>query len=429
MEEYKEELNIYSEEVRDVLSDPPKAIFKWGNTILLGFIILLGLLLWFIKYPDVIRAEVVVTTQNPPEKLIAKTTGRIKKIWIKNQDEVEKNTPIALIENSANYEAVFLLKSIVDTLKYNDTFYFPFENYTFSQLGTIENAFTDFKNNYTTYRQYLAFQPHQIEKKSQTYESNQQSNRVSLLEQQIQIAIKELQLKKSELNRYKSLYEKGVISAQEWETRELDYLQQEKNQKNLKTQLSQLKSTLNDLNTNKENTKISELKDDVLLLQNTIQSFNQLKKEIADWDLSYVLRSSIKGKVSFLQIWAENQNVTSGEEIFSIIPTENSNYIAKLRAVALNSGKIKENQDVIIRLTNYPDREFGIIKAKITTISLIPTSDGILLLDAKLSNGLTTTYNKKIVFQQEMKGSADIITEDLSLLERLLYQFRDLFKR
>lgn len=57
MEEFQDELNIYSEEVvRDVLSDPPKAIYKWGNTILLFFIILLGLLSWFVKYPDVITS-------------------------------------------------------------------------------------------------------------------------------------------------------------------------------------------------------------------------------------------------------------------------------------------------------------------------------------------------------------------------------------
>ena len=41
MEELQDDLKIYSEEVRDVLSAPPKAIFKWGNTILLVFILLL----------------------------------------------------------------------------------------------------------------------------------------------------------------------------------------------------------------------------------------------------------------------------------------------------------------------------------------------------------------------------------------------------
>jgi len=429
MEKLQDDLKIYSEEVRDVLSAPPKAIFKWGNTILLVFILLLLFLSWFIKYPDIIRAEVVITTQFPPEKLVAKSSGRISKLFIKNQNEVKKNTPIAIIENAANYENVFLLKAITDTLKIKNTFYFPLEIYNFSDLGTIENAFTNFKNNYINYRQYIEFQPHQIEKKSQSIESNQQYHRLSLLEQQISIASRELQLKKKELDRFETLFNKGVISSQEFENKQVEYFQQEKNQQSLKTQVSQLKSSVNDLNRNKQNTSVNELKDNVILLQNTVQAYNQLKKEIADWDLNFVLRASIDGKVSYFQVWSDNQVVSIGEEIFSIIPSVNANYVAKLRVPALNSGKIKENQDAVIRLANFPDREFGIIKGKLSTISLIPNRDGILLLDAKLVNGLQTSHNKNIDFQQEMTGTADIITDDLRLLERLLYQFRDVFRR
>lgn len=429
MEKLQDDLKIYSEEVRDVLSAPPKAIFKWGNTILSVFILLLLFLSWFIKYPDIIRAEVTITTQFPPEKLVAKSSGRISKLFIENQKEIKENTPIAIIENAANYETVFLLKAITDTLKQKETFYFPIEKYDFSELGTIETAFTNFKNNYINYRQYLDYKPHQIEKNSQSIESNQQYNRISIIQQQISIATKELQLKKKELGRFEILFKKGIISAQEWESKQFDYLQQEKNQQALKTQLSQLKSSLNDLSRNMQNTNVNELKDNVVLLQNTIQAFNQLKKEIADWDLNFVLRSSINGKVSYFQVWSENQVVSIGEELFSVIPKSSSNCIAKLRVAALNSGKIKSNQDVVIRLANYPDREFGILKGKLSTISLIPTKEGILLLDAKLPNGLQTSYKKQINFQQEMTGTADIITEDLRLLERLLYQFRDIFRR
>jgi multidrug efflux pump subunit AcrA (membrane-fusion protein) len=180
MEELQDDLKIYSEEVRDVLSAPPKSIFKWGNTILLLFIILLFILSWFIKYPDIIRAEVIITTEFPPEKLIARNGGKISKLFVENQTNVTENRPLAVIENSANYKIVFQLKSITDTLKYNDSFYFPLELYNFSELGTIENAFTNFKNNYTVYRQYLNYKPHQIEKKSQSYESNQQQDRLSI---------------------------------------------------------------------------------------------------------------------------------------------------------------------------------------------------------------------------------------------------------
>ena len=42
------------------------------------------------------------------------------------------------------------------------------------------------------------------------------------------------------------------------------------------------------------------------------------------------------------------------------------------------------------------------------------------MVDIGLSNGLRTTYNKDLPFLPEMEGQADIITEDISLLERFL---------
>lgn len=238
-----------------------------------------------------------------------------------------------------------------------------------------------------------------------------------------------MQLKKQELERYRKLHEKGVIATQEWESKNLDYLQSEKNVRNISSQLSQMRSSINDLKRNSGNTKINESKDNINLLRNVLQSFTQLKKAINDWELAYVLRSSIKGQVSFMQIWVKNQTINSGEEVFTIVPTNNKNYIAKVKAPAQNSGKIKVNQDVNIRLANYPDREFGIIKGKVKSISLTPDKEGNLLIDVSLPNGIETSYDKKIIFQQEMSGTADIVTEDLRLIERLLYQFRDIFRR
>ena len=105
------------------------------------------------------------------------------------------------------------------------------------------------------------------------------------------------------------------------------------------------------------------------------------------------------------------------------------NFIGKVKAPALNSGKIKIGQRVNIRLANFPDREFGVLEGKIQNISLVPDKDGNLLIDVALPNGLRTSYNKQIVFHQEMKGSAEIETEDLRLIERILYQFKSIFEQ
>ena len=40
---------------------------------------------------------------------------------------------------------------------------------------------------------------------------------------------------------------------------------------------------------------------------------------------------------------------------------------------------------------------------------------------------METSYNKSIFFKQEMIGSADIITEDLRLIERFFSQFKSVF--
>jgi multidrug resistance efflux pump len=186
---------------------------------------------------------------------------------------------------------------------------------------------------------------------------------------------------------------------------------------------------LNDLNKNSKTTQINENKENVNLERNVIQAFYGLKKAIKDWELNYILRSSIDGKISYLQLWAENQTVNSGDNVFSIIPANENGFIGKAKAPAENSGKIKVGQKVNIRIANYPDREFGILNGTIKAISLTPDKDGNLLIDVSLPKGLITSYKKQIVFQQEMSGTADIVTKDLRLLERLLYQFRDIFKR
>ncbi|OJX52099.1 MAG: HlyD family secretion protein [Flavobacterium sp. 38-13] len=423
-------IELRSEEVQEILTKVPHWMIRWGNVVILTVLLSLLVMSWVVKYPDIVTSEITITTQIPPQRLITKSSGRIEKIFIKNGETVSANTALAVIENTARYQDVFLLKSIIDTLKIDKSFIrFPFESLPSMQLGEIEGPFAVFEKDFIAYSLNRKLQPYKVEGAAQNYEVIEIKERLNLLQQQKQISETEIQLKKKELDRYKKLYDKGIISTQEWETKNLDYLQTEKNLRGLSSSISQMKSSLNDLNKNSKSTKINETKDDVSLFRNAIQSYNQLKKAIADWELAYVLRSSISGEVSFMQVWTENQTITAGDNVFSIIPKESDNYIGKIKAKAQNSGKIKIGQNVNIRLANYPDREFGVIRGKIQSISLTPDKEGNILIDVSLPNKLETSYHKKIAFRQEMSGTADIITQDLRLIERLLYQFRDLFRR
>jgi multidrug resistance efflux pump len=421
-------IELRSEEVQEILTRVPHWMIRWGSVVVLLILVSLFFVSWLVKYPDVISTKIVITTTIPPEKLVAKVTGKIEVILVNDRATILKNTPLAVIENSANYNDVFLLKSIVDTINI-DKNKFPFEKLKSSQLGEIESLFALFQKESIADDLNTKLQPYKVEGTAQNYETIQLQERLNLLESQKDINQSELALQKIDLDRYETLYKKGIIATQEIEKQRLIYLQSQKNYKGILSSISSLKSSLNELKKNSKTTQINENKENVNLERNVIQSFYQLKKTIKDWELNYVLRSSIDGKVSYLQLWAANQTVNAGDNVFAVIPTNESGYIGKVKAQAQNSGKIKIGQTVNIRLANYPDREFGIVTGTIKAISLTPDKDGNLLIDVSLPNGLKTSYNKQIVFQQEMTGSADIVTEDLRLLERLLYQFRDVFKR
>jgi len=421
---------LRSEEVQDILTKVPHWMIRWGTVLIFAIIIMLFFVSWFVKYPDVVKTEIVITTNIPPEKIVSKSSGRIEAILVHDKTQVAKNSVLAIIENTANYKDVFVLKDIVDGYDINSLKKeFPFELLQNKQLGEIESAFGVFQKDYQAQELNKDLHPFQVESRAQQSEKIQITERISILQQQKVINERELELQKNEVARFETLFNKGIISAQEMEAKKLSFLQAQKNYRSLLSSISQLRSSLIDNRKSSQNSQINSTKEEVNLGRNVSQSFYQLKKVIRDWELAYALKSSISGKVTFLQVWNENQTINVGDNVFSIIPDAENSFVGKVKAPALNSGKIKVGQRVNIRLANYPDREFGVLKGEIKNISLVPDKDGNLLIDVALLNGLKTSYNKQITFQQEMKGSAEIVTEDLRLIERILYQFKNIFEQ
>ncbi len=422
------EINLRSDDVQEIMSRVPHWLIRWGSGIIFFILILFFSVSWLVKYPDIIKVDLTITTQIPPEKLVARSSGKLQALLVQNNDTVVPNQPLAIIENGANYKDALLLKSILDTINISET-KFPFQFLQSAQLGEIENSYAFFQKEFIANELNNKLKPFKVESSAQRIEFVQQKERLALLESQKSINESELELQKNDLERYEKLYAKGIIAAQELERNRLQYLQAQKNFKGLLSTISQLKSALNELKRNSKATQINEEREYVNLDRNATQAFFALKKSLTDWELNYVIKSSLVGKVSCLQLWSENQTVNAGDVVFSVIPTTKSNYIAKAKAPATNAGKIGKNQTVNIRLLNYPDREFGVITGYIQNIAATPDKDGNLLIDISLNSGLNTSFGKKIVFQQEMIGTGDIITDDRRLLERFLFQFRDIFKR
>lgn len=155
--------------------------------------------------------------------------------------------------------------------------------------------------------------------------------------------------------------------------------------------------------------------------------FMQLQTDIRNWELTYVLKSPIKGKVTFTNYWVENQNISSGEEAFSIVPYNKGELIGKAFLPIERSGKVKPGQRVNIRFSNFPDTEFGMVNGTVRNISLVPVKmneTSYYIVEISFPDGLLTTYNRTLPFVPGMEGQADIITDDFSLLERFVFPIK-----
>lgn len=427
---HNQETQLRSEHVQDILNYVPNWMIRWGMTLVLS--ILLGLLFisWFVKYPDIIITEVVVTTSVPPEKVYANSNGQLEVLLVNDNDLVREHEILAVIENNANYKDVILLKSILDTISINSkSFSFPIESVPILMLGDIAENYAVFENFYTDYVLNKSLNPYSNEFTANKLSVSQANHRIDILILQQELNTKEMAIKKKDLERQKELFIKGIISEQAFELEQLVWLQTEKNAQSLNSQISQLKENLGNSKKTLKGTEIRKTLEETRLYKNLIQSFFQLNKAVKDWELRYVLKSSINGKVSFLSYWDKNQTINLRDNVFTIIPTDRGNYLAKIKAPAQNSGKIKLKQQVNIRLENYPSNEFGMLIGVIENISLVPNNEGYYLIDVSLEESLRTTFDQTIVFKQEMTGVAEIVTQDLRLIERFFYQIKDIFKR
>ena len=418
------DLELRSEAVQDIMNKPPAWLIRSGNTII--FLIVIGLfgLSFLVKYPDVVTTEVHITTSTPPQKILARTTGTIHHLFVDNQAKVNKNQPLAILSNTADYQEVFALKEALEKIEKSgwQVEQLNIQNYT--QLGDIQPVFMVFQKDLLAYHQHLNFQPYRAERSANRQEANYQGQRHQILESQLQTTQNELKLKQKDFERAESLFNKGVIAQVELEQKQLDLLSMQKQVQSMKHSLSQMQSSSNDLNKQDTSIQLQENREETQLYKNMLFALQQLKKAIADWELQYLLKSDMAGRVNFMQIWSTHQTVQSGDKIFSVIPNEQNQVIGLAKSTSQNIGKVKVGQKVWVKINNYPEQEFGMLTAQVKTISMTPDHEGNWHLQLSFPKGLKTTYNKNILLQQEMSGTAEVITEDLRLIDRFFYPFK-----
>ena len=383
---------------------------------------------YIIKYPEFVPASVIITSQNPPEKLEARTNSKIEKILIKDHQTVKAGQVMMVLQSTANYHDILELKDIIDSLPTNQLQSFPLQKVSAFKLGEIQGDYNSFAKAFQDERLFTRLQPYAPENLAANQSLSEYRGRITNLQQQRSIEVAKYELTKKNFQRSQELFNQGVIAAVELENEKIKFLQAEQNLKNINISLSQMQEAISGLNKTKSGASINTEKDKINYSSQTLQLYEQLRKSLRQWEQSYLFISSTNGVVSFQQFWGENQFVKQGDVVMSILPENTESLIGRMQIPSANSGKVQTGQKVLIKLDNYRFQEYGIIEGKVQNISLTPDDKGNYYVDVILPKGLKTSYNKTLTFDKELKGNGEIVTEDLRLIERFFFQIRKLLR-
>ncbi|CAH0287434.1 HlyD family secretion protein [Chryseobacterium sp. WG14] len=425
-EDILDNIELRSESVQDILTQPPHWMIRWGNTIIFVILLLILVMSYIIKYPEFVPAPIIVTSQNPPEKLEARTSSKIEKIFIKDHQEVKKNDLLMVMQSAANYKDVLELKKLVDSTAPNQLYSFPLSVTSRFKLGELQGDYNNFAKAFQDEELFTRLQPYAPENLAANQSILENRGRISTLRQQKNLELAKYDLTKKNFQRSQELFNQGVISSLELENEKIKYIQAQQNIENLNISISQMEEGISNLNKTKSGTAINTEKDKITYSSQTLQLFEQLRKSLKQWEQNFLVISSTDGIASFQQFFGENQFVKVGDPILSILPENKEKLVGRMSVPTVNSGKIIPGEKVLIKLDNYRFQEYGIIEGKVQNISLIPDDKGNYYVDVVLPKGLKTSYNKTLTFDKELRGSAEIVTQDLRLIERFFYQIRKL---
>ena len=427
MENRKPEIELRSEEFNEVLSAVPAWIVRWGITMIACVVLMLLVGSAVFKYPDVISSTVTLTGTTPVSAVVARTSGKLQELYVGNNQRVKANTLLAVIENPAGTNDILRLKELLRQAENSlDTIALvPSQQL---RLGSLQSLYSSFYLSMSEYRQFkeLAYHLKKIELVKARIVKNEVYYRNMLKQKdlsEVQAKIAHQQYARDSL-----LGVKGLVSKEAVEEAYSRYLQSSLSAENMERSLENLQIQLAQMNESLYDTEYQYL-DQKNTLETQLRSLvNQLRAEIDALEINYALITPIDGEITLTQYWTNNQNVTAGNVVFNIVPTNQGEIVGKAMLPTERSGKVRKGQKVNIRFSNYPDKEFGIVKGIVENISLIPVLDvqnaKSYMVDIELPNGLRTSYNKDLPFLPEMEGQADIITEDISLLERFLMPIR-----
>jgi len=409
----------HTDDMQDIITSVPSWLLRWGITLFFFVLIMLLSLSAFIKYPDIVKTQLKITSPNMPKQVVPKITGKLVKLLVNNNDEVKPGQALAYIESTASHDKVLLMINKLKKMQKQVGLNLPidksfFNNTDNNELGELQASYQSFSQAYLTYKSSVE-DGFLLKKRAYLQKDvSALSLQASQLQSEKVLQQRDLKLAEEEYSMHKKLEQQKVETPAELRQQESKYLSRKAPM--LQTDAALINASTNSLAKQKE---IMELDNQVQEEKAKFsQSLNSLISQAEDWRTKYVLSASQAGRITYAGIIQQNQVVTVGQDVF-YVNAGNEQFFGEMSIPQDNLGKVKEGQEVLIKLKGYPFEEYGMLRGRISYLSDVPYRDSIFISKVTFRSKISSDLKKPVHLKQGMMADAEIITQDATILQRL----------
>ena len=358
----EKEIELHQREVGDLLGDAPNWLIHTGSNLLYGVLALFLTGATFINYPDVVRGTILIEDIANTEWITVNSTGQIETLFAENDSFVKRGDTIAVIQNPAELNDVRkfigMLTNVEHYYRTNDPELirrFPFD----LSMGEMTDAYENFTR---AVRNCLIYDDH------------------NYFEQRNEFLLKEIRILKREPARN----ELAILKA-ERELFELSVSHQLEIQKNR---------------------------------QQLELAYEVMVNSLLSWESKYLIRSQREGRIVLGEVRTLTRMMNKGDTIGTVISNNDVEFVARMNLEQEKIAGIKTGNPVNIRLAKYPEHTYGRLIGKVSSITFVPYNK-LYVVDITFPDLLRTTSKKEISYELGLRGDAEIITSNRSVLSRI----------
>jgi multidrug efflux pump subunit AcrA (membrane-fusion protein) len=424
------EIELRSESVQEIVGRIPHWIIRYGITVLLGLILLMIFLSWLIRYPDVINATGVLTSEDRPRSVVARSDGKLVRLDVADGDTLSTNALLAVIESTAEPASMDSLRWLLAdgaTALRSDTGVFP--HLADLQVGEGRLILADLRSASEEFHVW----------RTETYRTERNAGllakielfkkMISASEKQLTWATRKQQNYATEAKVDTALASSGVIPATEFRKKQNDYIDQQITMSGMERSLQQNRITLLEMQAqlkelqHADEARYRELED------RCKAKLEQLRDFLGTWQLNHNVLAPVAGRVHFAGRLTVNQPVKSGDVLFYLAPIA-EHYIVEAFVPGTGAGKVQVGQLVYVRLDGFPANEFGQLIGTVRSMASMANmragtigAEGYRVV-VDLPQGLMSSFRRKLTYSPEMNVQVEVVAKERSVLGRIFDRLR-----